>query len=43
MVVDINKIDDKGTNVDRVKQQKQQRGITPEEWEEKRFERKYQP
>ena len=32
VVVAINKIDAKGANVDRVKQQMQQRGITPEEW-----------
>ncbi|MDR1595809.1 MAG: translation initiation factor IF-2 [Puniceicoccales bacterium] len=32
VVVAINKIDSKGSNVDRVKQQMQQRGITPEEW-----------
>jgi translation initiation factor IF-2 len=32
IVVAINKIDAKGANVDRVKQQMQQRGIAPEEW-----------
>jgi len=32
VVVAINKIDVKGANVERVKQQMQQRGITPEEW-----------
>jgi translation initiation factor IF-2 len=32
VVVAINKIDAKGANVDRVKQQMQQRGIAPEEW-----------
>jgi translation initiation factor IF-2 len=32
VVVAINKIDAKGANVDRVKQQMQQRGITPEDW-----------
>jgi translation initiation factor IF-2 len=32
IVVAINKMDAKGANVDRVKQQMQQRGITPEEW-----------
>ena len=28
----INKVDSKGSNIDRVKQQMQQRGITPEDW-----------
>ncbi|MDR0444715.1 MAG: translation initiation factor IF-2 [Puniceicoccales bacterium] len=32
VVVAINKIDVKGANIDRVKQQMQQRSITPEEW-----------
>jgi translation initiation factor IF-2 len=32
IVVAINKIDAKGANVDRVKQQMQQRGIAPEDW-----------
>ncbi|MDR0740939.1 MAG: translation initiation factor IF-2 [Puniceicoccales bacterium] len=32
VVVAINKIDAKGANLDRVKQQMQQRGIAPEEW-----------
>ncbi|MDR2576785.1 MAG: translation initiation factor IF-2 [Puniceicoccales bacterium] len=32
VVVAINKIDSKGANVERVKQQMQQRGIMPEEW-----------
>lgn len=32
VVVAINKIDAKGANVDRVKQQMQQRGIAPEDW-----------
>jgi translation initiation factor IF-2 len=32
VVVAINKIDAKGANIDRVKQQMQQRGIVPEEW-----------
>ncbi|MDR0679865.1 MAG: translation initiation factor IF-2 [Puniceicoccales bacterium] len=32
VIVAINKIDAKGANVDRVKQQMQQRGITPEDW-----------
>jgi translation initiation factor IF-2 len=32
VVVAINKIDSKGANVDRVKQQMQQRGITSEDW-----------
>jgi translation initiation factor IF-2 len=32
VVVAINKIDAKGANIDRVKQQMQQRGIAPEEW-----------
>ncbi|MDR2737863.1 MAG: translation initiation factor IF-2 [Puniceicoccales bacterium] len=32
VVVAINKIDAKGANVDRVKQQMQQHGITPEDW-----------
>jgi translation initiation factor IF-2 len=31
-VIAINKIDAKGANIDRVKQQMQQRGITPEDW-----------
>ena len=32
IVAAINKVDAKGANVDRVKQQMQQRGITPEDW-----------
>jgi translation initiation factor IF-2 len=32
IIVAINKIDAKGANVDRVKQQMQQRGIAPEDW-----------
>ena len=32
VVVAINKIDAKGANVDRVKQQMQKRGLTPEDW-----------
>ncbi|MDR1233078.1 MAG: translation initiation factor IF-2 [Puniceicoccales bacterium] len=32
IIVAINKIDSKGANLDRVKQQMQQRNITPEEW-----------
>ena len=32
VVVAINKIDAKGANIDRVKQQMQQRGIAPEDW-----------
>jgi translation initiation factor IF-2 len=32
VVVAINKIDAKGANLDRIKQQMQQRGIAPEEW-----------
>ncbi|MFM7398991.1 MAG: translation initiation factor IF-2 [Verrucomicrobiota bacterium] len=32
IVCAINKVDAKGANVDRVKQQMQQRGITPEDW-----------
>lgn len=32
VIVAINKIDAKGANVDRVKQQMQQRGISPEDW-----------
>jgi translation initiation factor IF-2 len=32
IVCAINKVDAKGSNIDRVKQQMQQRGITPEDW-----------
>ena len=32
IVAAINKVDAKGANIDRVKQQMQQRGITPEDW-----------
>jgi translation initiation factor IF-2 len=32
IVAAINKVDSKGANIDRVKQQMQQRGITPEDW-----------
>ena len=32
IVTAINKVDSKGANIDRVKQQMQQRGITPEDW-----------
>mgnify|MGYP006267492469 CR=1 FL=1 len=32
IVTAVNKVDAKGANVDRVKQQMQQRGITPEDW-----------
>ena len=32
IVAAVNKVDSKGANVDRVKQQMQQRGITPEDW-----------
>jgi len=32
VVAAVNKVDAKGANVDRVKQQMQQRGITPEDW-----------
>lgn len=32
VVVAVNKMDAKGANIERVKQQMQQRGITPEEW-----------
>ncbi|MFM9001164.1 MAG: translation initiation factor IF-2, partial [Opitutia bacterium] len=32
IVCAVNKVDSKGANVDRVKQQMQQRGITPEDW-----------
>jgi translation initiation factor IF-2 len=32
IVTAINKVDAKGSNIDRVKQQMQQRGITPEDW-----------
>jgi translation initiation factor IF-2 len=32
IVTAINKVDAKGANIDRVKQQMQQRGITPEDW-----------
>ncbi|MDR2676991.1 MAG: translation initiation factor IF-2 [Puniceicoccales bacterium] len=32
VIVAINKIDAKGANIDRVKQQMQQRGISPEDW-----------
>ena len=32
IIVAINKIDAKGANVDRVKQQMQEKGIAPEDW-----------
>ena len=32
IIVAINKIDSKGANIDRVKQQMQEKGITPEDW-----------
>lgn len=42
VVVAINKIDAKGANVDRVKQQMQKRGLTPEDWEGIRFASEFQ-